>query len=90
MSSNASLENIADGPIASIIWASAQFAYDKNVKIEFFFRLESGLLVYPTITSVQHEDGSGQSFIIEGQIRGKQFKGYYHARNRSGFLNRNP
>lgn len=98
--STASTRNlgITDGPAAHIIWAAAQFAYNKEIEIKVDFTLNVGLPqregvmwqhISPQITGVQHEDGSGQSLLIRGFLDGEYFEGWYDARKRSGFINLN-
>ena len=89
---------IIDGPRAELIWDHAKHSMNSDIKIPIVFTTDRKLSdlgpiekspwirVTPTILSVTHEDGSGQSLIIKGYIGGHTFTGYYNARTRRGLI----
>lgn len=89
--------DITDGPTSDRIWDAAKYSQDKNeAKIPVRFTTSSRLagpietsawlILTPDITGVEHEDGSGDSLIFSGYLRGRRFKGYYKGRRREGFI----
>jgi|GEM_PF-3108002 len=96
MSTKARYE-LNDGPAAHVIWDHAKYAHEAKVCIPVRFRVKAvsggrirgkGFtpVLEPQILGVMQEDGSGQSLMIEGYLNGDHFKGHYHARSRSGFI----
>jgi hypothetical protein len=86
---------ITDGPAAHVIWTAAQYAFDSNVAATVDFTLDQGLPqkdgvmwrhIKPSVQGACHEDGSGQSLMIQGYLDGYHFTGYYNARRRQGYL----
>ena len=109
MSNNKETYEISTGPSRDAIIDHFKYLHDKdsNVKIEFF--VIEGLSMPEGdpgcaavgmdvdnwhIHTIQHEDGSGHSFNLEGwccpKIKGKRvyadFKAYYSARTRKGTI----
>lgn len=106
--------DIVDGPNRELLVDSFKYAYDENVRIPLRFSIvlsernesnDSHVYVPAKtkawrITSLQHEDGSGQSFNIEGYCKAYllpvypsvgevaylsyRFKAYYSTKNRRG------
>jgi hypothetical protein len=87
---------IQNGPAAHVIFDHVKYAYDDAVMIPVTFTLKQGLpqpgghvmwqTVEPRIIMVGHEDGSGQSLLIEGYLNNKRFTGWYNARSREGLM----
>ena len=85
---------IISGPSRDKLFDALKYAYDKDAKfrIEFGFRSPAPHSV-PTITrltSIEHEDGSGCSFNLEGYCTlngvSRRFHAYYNTRRRGGYL----
>ncbi len=85
---------IVAGPNKDALFDSCKYAYDKRVKISMPFRLSE---VFPTdfrITSICHEDGSGDSFNLAGYCKIDiaefgghnfcHFEAFYNTKNRKG------
>ena len=107
---------IANGPSRDAIFDAIKYAYDDEAKIPLEFLLAHGYTmpqgspgqaIVPVktkawrLTSVQHEDGSGVSFNIEGYCKANlrlstperaigylayRFKAYYNCRSRNGMI----
>lgn len=83
--------SITNGPSRDRIWDHVKFQMDPDVDLPLVFTLEGvGEVRNLWISSVRHEDGSGYSFIITGEIdelAGRsQFKAYYNAKRRNGAM----
>lgn len=107
--------SIINGPSKSVLFDSCQYAYSKDVKVHINFAIPQGYsnhsndatkLYLPmqitdlVITGIQHEDGSGESFNLEGyckvdidyHIRNdgvcryqyRRFTAYYNSKSRKG------
>lgn len=107
--------SIINGPSKSVLFDSCQYAYSKDVKVHVNFAISQGCsnhgddatklhLLLPVtnikITGIEHEDGSGESFILKGYcyvdkdhlLRGdhtyrykySRFSAYYDAKSRKG------
>ena len=107
--------SIINGPSKSVLFDSCQYAYSKDVKVHINFAISQGCsshsndaikLYLPmqitdiVITGIQHEDGSGESFNLEGyckvdidyHIRNdgvcryqyRRFTAYYNSKSRKG------
>lgn len=82
---------IKNGPNKDMLFDACKYAREGGNKISISFQLEPPAKIEEVdILAISHEDGSGQSFNIEGycryggQIRG--FKAYYNTRLRTGSL----
>ena len=109
--------SIINGPSKSVLFDSCQYAYSKDVKVHIDFAIPQGYsshsndavkLYLPmqitdiVITGIQHEDGSGESFNLEGHckvdidyhIRNdgvcryqyRRFTAYYNSKSRKGTI----
>ena len=109
--------SIINGPSKSVLFDSCQYAYSKDVKVHINFAIPQGYsshsndaikLYLPmqitdiVITGIQHEDGSGESFNLEGyckvdidyHIRNdgvcryqyRRFTAYYNSKSRKGTI----
>lgn len=109
--------SIINGPSKSVLFDSCQYAYSKDVKVYINFAIPQGYsnhsndatkLYLPmqitdlVITGIQHEDGSGESFNLEGHckvdidyhIRNdgvcryqyRRFTAYYNSKSRKGTI----
>ena len=88
--------NLTDGPSADRIWDHAKYSQTSGVEIPLQFTTDcrlgglvetsAWLILRPSIIQVGHEDGSGHPLMIEGYLHGEYFRGYYHARTRTGFI----
>ena len=107
--------SIINGPSKSVLFDSCLYAYSKDVKVHVNFAISQGCsnhgddatklhLLLPVtnikITGIEHEDGSGESFILKGYcyvdkdhlLRGdhtyrykySRFSAYYDAKSRKG------
>lgn len=83
---------IKSGPSANRFWDSAKYTFDRNdARIPVLLVVSVGdthMTISFRVLGVQHEDGSGQSLIIQGTSSsiesGKHLKGYYRADSFSG------
>jgi hypothetical protein len=86
--------NITGGPNKYDLVMGFYYAYDKRSLHRPEFRIECGSISFTApvvLRQVGHEDGSGESFMIEGRIdgqvySGREFRGYYDARSRRGYM----
>lgn len=109
--------SIINGPSKSVLFDSCQYACSKDVKVHIDFAIPQGYsshdndaikLYLPmqitdlVITGIQHEDGSGESFNLEGHckvdidyhIRNdgvcryqyRRFTAYYNSKSRKGTI----
>lgn len=86
--------NIIAGPGRDLLFDACKYAYDKKANIEVRFTVESNCgmaLSDVKISSISHEDGSGESFNLEGFCwimagRCSHFKAYYNTKNRTGYI----
>ena len=107
--------SIIDGPSKSVLFDACLYSYSKDTKIAVNFTIPQGYsndsndatrLYIPLpvtnikITGIEHEDGSGESFILKGycnvdkdyllrkentyRYRYSRFSAYYDARSRKG------
>ena len=107
--------DIINGPSKSALFDACMYAYSKDAKIAVNFTISQGYsndtndatrlyLPLPVtdikITGIEHEDGSGESFILKGycnvdkdyllrrdniyRYRYSRFSAYYDAKNRKG------
>lgn len=107
--------SIINGPSKSVLFDSCLYAYSKDAKVHVNFAISQGCsnhgddatklhLLLPVtnikITGIEHEDGSGESFILKGYcyvdrdhfLRGdhtyrykySRFSAYYDAKSRKG------
>ena len=107
--------DIIDGPSKSSLFDACMYVYNKDAKIAVNFTISQGYsndtndatrLYLPlpvtniNITGIEHEDGSGESFILKGycnadrdyllrrdntyRYRYSRFSAYYNAKNRKG------
>ena len=107
--------SIINGPSKSVLFDSCLYAYSKDAKVHVNFAISQGCsnhgddatklhLFLPVtnikITGIEHEDGSGESFILKGYcyvdkdhlLRGdhtyrykySRFSAYYDAKSRKG------
>lgn len=107
--------SIINGPSKSVLFDSCLYAYSKDAKVHVNFAISQGYsnhgddatklhLLLPVtnikITGIEHEDGSGESFILKGYcyvdkdhlLRGdhtyrykySRFSAYYDAKSRKG------
>lgn len=95
--------SIESGPSREELFDALKYAYDKKRDFKVSFTgvhvRQSGSVrsnisrgtFTATINGIQHEDGSGQSFIIYAQTSVKELGGltefYYNARTRTGRVN---
>lgn len=106
---------IFNGPSKSVLFDSCLYAYSKDAKVHVDFAISQGCsnhgndatkmhlmmqIIDIVITGIQHEDGSGESFNLEGyckvdidyhirndgvcRYRYRRFTAYYNARSRKG------
>ena len=106
---------IINGPSKSALFDSCKYCYSMDVKVHVNFTISQGYsnhsndatkLYLPmqitdiAITGIQHEDGSGESFNLEGcckvdidyhirndgvrRYRYRRFSAYYNAKSRKG------
>ena len=111
----ASHDDIVCGPGKSALFDACMYVYNKDAKIDVNFTISQGYsndtndatklyLPLPVtnikITGIEHEDGSGESFILKGycnvdkdyllrkentyRYRYSRFSAYYDARSRKG------
>ena len=111
----ASHYDIVCGPSKSALFDACMYVYNKDAKIDVNFTISQGYsndtndatklyLPLPVtnikITGIEHEDGSGESFILKGychvdkdyllrkentyRYRYSRFSAYYDARSRKG------
>ena len=102
--------DLADGPSRDTLLDAFKYAYSEEVEIPIKFTIvlghdPEGRIIIPArtkkwrITKLQHEDGSGQSFNIEGYCKANlritrseritvyltyRFKAYFNCRTRKG------
>ena len=107
--------DIINGPSKSALFDACMYVYNKDAKIAVNFTISQGYsndtndatrlyLPLPVtdikITGIEHEDGSGESFVIKGychvdkdyllrkentyRYRYSRFLAYYNAKNRKG------
>ena len=107
--------DIINGPSKSALFDACMYVYNKDAKIAVNFTISQGYsndtndatrlyLPLPVtdikITGIEHEDGSGESFILKGycnvdkdyllrrnniyRYRYSRFSAYYDAKNRKG------
>ncbi len=111
MDTNSKSFDIINGPGRDVLFDAFKYAYDKNSVISTSFTVAlSGIKTRSgecfqiktkdyKITSIEHEDGSGQSFNIRGycsadiRLGAKEqiyewykFTAYYNARTRMGYI----
>lgn len=90
------LINITGGPCLSELFDALKYAYCKDHPFQVYFRF-NGEKHAARISAIEHEDGSGQSFLVKGytnfyrsrdtdQSVPNPFTGYYSALNRTGQL----
>lgn len=87
--------NLTGGPNRDSLFDSAKRAFDK-IKIPVTFSSAGGNTYRAIITSIEHEDGSGQSFNLRGFIANPAvknrdefhigFKGYFQCHSRTGWM----
>ena len=103
------LFKISSGPNRDTIFDACKYAYDKNVVIPLEFGVTGEYYPLPNestsltlivmqnvhVRSVEHEDGSGHSFMLRGWCevitpkaswRTRHFRAYYNAKNRTGHI----
>ena len=107
--------DIVSGPCKDTLFDACKYAYSKNVKIQVVFSIaigytapkhDPGCCYIPMsiadirITSIEHEDGSGESLNLRGYCRADltnyggtstalkpyKFEAYYNAKTRRGFI----
>lgn len=106
---------IVNGPSADRLFDACRYAYDSKVKIPVHFGIVAGnsmskdhpgcaaILAHSCdliLTSIEHEDGSGNSFNIGGYCKGFKVgpydepkyadcrvKIFYNSKSRNGFIN---
>ena len=108
---------IFNGPSKSVLFDSCLYAYSKNAKVHVNFAVSQGCsndgnnatkmhlpmqITDIVITGIQHEDGSGESFNLEGyckvdidyhirndgvcRYKYRRFTAYYNAKSRKGTI----
>lgn len=88
--------SILSGPEPGRLWDAAKYAYNKDVPELVFFEIKNPFPdVYPEETlkirfrpiSIQHEDGSGRSFNVEGFISSKCYVKQFASRRFTAYYN---
>ncbi|MBR3180047.1 hypothetical protein IKF57_00735 [Candidatus Saccharibacteria bacterium] len=107
--------DIVGGPNRDAIFDACKYAKDKNVVFPLEFKVSTGYTGHPdepeaayvlmkaknfSIYSIEHEDGSGQSFNLKGHLeievylehhtvpswRPRYFEAYYNTKTRKGHI----
>ena len=90
--------SIVDGPSRDLIFDSMKYAFESEIPIEFKIAREDSSLIKTRDTEVhtiQHEDGSGHRFNLEGyldiKIEGegylpRRFNAFYDTKTRRGSI----
>lgn len=102
--------NIENGPNLDKLVDAFKYAYDDSTKVTISFMIRNKPLTdakttndlasceIDRICSIEHEDGSGQSFNIQGLVKrvsigdprstltNLRFRAYYNTRSRKGYI----
>lgn len=89
-----SFYEILSGPNKDALFDACKYAYDKRVKISIPFRLSEVCPTEIRITSIVHDDGSGDYFNLAGYCKVDinefgvhcfcHFEAFYNTKNRKG------
>lgn len=86
---------ITNGPSKDRLFDACKYAGNNADKIEVAFAIEQpatgkSVALSAFIRGIEHEDGSGESFIISGALKTKtgnrRFKAYYSSKRRQGVV----
>ena len=85
---------ITDGPSRDTLFDSMKYNYEARIQVDFKIIKGSSPLVVRDVEihTIQHEDGTGFKFNLEGYLDVKaeggyvprKFKAFYNAKNRKG------
>ncbi len=94
-------KTLVNGPSREALIDAFKYAYDRRHPHEVVFVTEGGAEVSIAIKVLRHDDGSGNSFIFEGNVksvtrnnvrsnvgRSNSVVGYFNTRSRNGWMQR--